>query len=150
MAARNQECTLCGVIKPISAFSLTNKICNPCRGKTAKQKINSSLEQFLKMRLSTLKQRHKGKGFEGDPIDLAYMTALYSQQKGICAVTGIPMHITTEESDLSVSPDRIDNTQGYIKGNVRLVCARANLMQSTLDDAHFRWWCRAVVHNGGN
>tara|TARA_B110000967_G_scaffold78370_1_gene81049 strand:+ start:288 stop:596 length:309 start_codon:yes stop_codon:yes gene_type:complete len=102
------------------------------------------------MRLASLKQRHKNKGFSGETIDLPYLLDLYAGQNGICAATGIPMHITTDESDLSVSPDRIDNTQGYIKGNVRLVCARANLMQSTLDDAHFHWWCRAVVNQSGN
>jgi len=150
VAARDQECTLCRTIKPASAFSLTNKICNQCRGKVAREKTNSSLEEFLKMRIGALRQRHKSRGYSGSPIDLPYIAELYADQNGICAITGIPMHTTTEESDLSVSPDRIDNTKGYIEGNVRLVCARANMMQSNLDDAHFQWWCRAVVHKSGN
>ena len=60
------------------------------------------------------------------------------------------MYATTDESDLAVSVDRIDNSLGYVLGNVRLVCSRVNLMMSNLDDAHFTWWCRAVVNHNGN
>lgn len=150
MAVADRKCSLCGTLKAASAFSRANRKCNSCRNLESKEKANNSTEGFLAMRLSSLKQRHKNKNFSGETIDLPYLLDIYAVQNGICAVTGIPMHITTEESDLSVSPDRIDNTKGYIKGNVRLVCARANLMRSTLDDAHFHWWCRAVVNQSGN
>ena len=102
------------------------------------------------MRLSAMKQRHKHKKFEGVVIGINDLQALYDEQRGICAISGLPMHVNTSESDLSLSPDRIDNDLGYTNGNVRLVCARANIMMSTLDDAHFVWWCRAVVNNIGN
>ncbi len=101
------------------------------------------------MRLTALKQRHRSKGYTEDVIDLAHLMDLYEEQRGICALTGIPMHTTTSESDMSVSPDRIDSDLGYSEGNVRLVCVRANLMMSNLDDAHFKWWCRAVIFHDG-
>ena len=113
-------------------------------------RANASVDGFLRMRLVSMKQRHKTKKFEGVLIRVEELQALYDEQRGICAITGLPMHTNTSESDLSLSPDRIDNTLGYTKANVRLVCARANLMMSTLDDAHFVWWCRAVVNNIGN
>lgn len=148
MAAKNTACTACGVVKPPSDFSGHHKVCNTCRGERNLISANSSLEGYLQLRLSKMRQRHKK--YSGDFVTLEHLMDLYKKQGGMCATTGLPMHYTTEESDLSVSPDRIDNSQGYIEGNVRLVCARANLMQSVLDDAHLLWWCRAVVNNLGN
>ena len=104
----------------------------------------------MQYRLTGLKQRHKQNKYEGTPISLEYLVALYEQQRGICAISQLPMHITLDQSDLSVSPDRIDVTKGYIGGNVRLVCARVNLMRGALDDHDFVWWCRAVVNSNGN
>ena len=148
MAAKNTACSACGVVKPPSGFSGNNKVCNICRGERNVKKANGSLERYLQRRLSTLRQRHKK--YSGTSVTLDDLLDIYKKQKGMCAITGLPMHYTMEESDLSVSPDRIDNSQGYIKSNVRLVCARANLMQSVLDDTHLLWWCRAVVNNLGN
>ena len=114
------------------------------------QRANSIVGGFLQVRLTALKQRHKNKKFEGEIVSLDYLVSLYEQQKGICALSGIPMHVTLDHTDLAVSPDRIDTSKGYVEGNVRLVCARANNMRGTLDDHDFVWWCRAVVNNGGN
>jgi hypothetical protein len=97
-----------------------------------------------------MRSRHRQKKFTGTVINFDDLKRLYDDQLGMCAISGLPMHITTEETDLSVSPDRINNELGYISGNVRLVCSRANLMMSAMDDAHFVWWCRAVVNHSGN
>jgi len=148
MAAKNTACTACGAIKASDDFSGHNKVCNTCRGEKNVKNANGSLERYLQIRLSALRQRHKK--YAGTPVTLAVLLDIYKKQNGMCAITGLPMHYTTKESDLSVSPDRIDNSQGYIEGNVRLVCARANLMQSVLDDTHLLWWCRAVVNHLGN
>ena len=148
MAAKNTTCTACRVVKPLSDFSGHNKVCNTCRGERNANNANGYLKGYLQMRLSTLRQRHKK--YSGTPVTLDDLLDIYKKQNGMCAITGLPMHYTMEESDLSVSPDRIDNSKGYIEGNVRLVCARANLMQSVLDDTHLLWWCRAVVNNLGN
>ena len=149
MADGRQKCSACSLVKPKAEFSLSNRQCNSCRKNKHDAKANSSLKGFLTMRLTALKQRHRSKGYTEDVIDLAHLMDLYEEQRGICALTGIPMHITTSESDMSVSPDRIDSDLGYSEGNVRLVCVRANLMMNNLDDAHFKWWCRAVIYNDG-
>lgn len=104
-----------------------------------------TLDGFFRRRHKDLKNRHKRFGDAADPITKDELIALYLAQNGVCAITGLPMHATSKHKDLSASPDRIDNTQGYQKDNVRLVCARANLMRSNLDDHDFVWWCRAVI-----
>jgi len=149
MELGHKTCSACGIVKPDAEFSSTNRQCNSCRKHKHAERANSSLEGFLNMRLAALRTRHRIKGFKEECIDLDHLKYLYDVQRGICAITGIPMHTTTLESDMSVSPDRIDSSVGYSKGNVRLVCVRANLMMSNLDDAHFKWWCRAVISNDG-
>lgn len=50
----------------------------------------------------------------------------------VCPVLGIPLKINVGSGlhPDSVSVDRIDPTKGYIKGNVRLISARANHLKS--------------------
>jgi hypothetical protein len=47
----------------------------------------------------------------------------------------------------SPSLDRIDCTQGYVAGNVRLVCLIVNFALNTFGDDAFLEMCRAVVKN---
>ena len=55
----------------------------------------------------------------------------------ICPVLGIPIIHTDGSSTKkgpkpnSVSIDRIDNTKGYIKGNIRMMSHQANVMKSS-------------------
>jgi transcription initiation factor TFIIIB Brf1 subunit/transcription initiation factor TFIIB len=62
-------------------------------------------------------------------IDLDYLIDLYHKQDGKCAITGIEMcHIFGNPRTISI--DRIDSNQGYIEGNVHLVCQWVNLAKS--------------------
>ncbi len=150
MASGNKKCTVCGITKPLSSFNGNRKKCNDCRTLENKERANSSLEGFLTKILTSLKQRHKAKNYEGATVSLDYLSRLYDQQRGICAISNIPMHISTDHSDFSVSPDRIDTSKGYIEGNIRLVCARVNLMRGAMNDHDLVWWCRAVVNSFEN
>ena len=150
MAVGDYTCSACGIAKPVACFSKTNRQCNDCRQEHYKLRTNSSVEGFLRRRLSAMRQRHKQKEYVGAVVSIEYLIALHDAQRGICAVSGIPMHVTTEQSELSASPDRIDIDKGYVEGNIRLVCARINLMRNSLHDHDFIWWCRAVVNSNGN
>ena len=151
MALDSKACSSCGLVKNLDEFpSSGRRQCRVCKSLSNKTRYNASLKGFLQLRLTSLKQRHKAKKYSGDIVSLDHLLLLYEQQRGICAISNLPMHITTEQSDLSASPDRIDIAQGYTEGNVRLVCSRVNLMRSTLNDHDLVWWCRAVVNNSGN
>lgn len=150
MATGDKKCSVCGSIKSASNYGLKQSQCNSCRAALNKKKGNLSTDNFLFLKLTKLRDRHRAKKFEGDVITFEDLQNLYESQGGNCALTGLPMYATTDESDLAVSVDRIDNSLGYVLGNVRLVCSRVNLMMSNLDDAHFTWWCRAVVNHIGN
>lgn len=75
--------------------------------------------------------------------------ALWDLQGGLCAITGLRMTTRRKKEffDTNASMDRIDNNQGYVVGNVRLVCYRINNMRGKLSDQEFRSWCY-VVANG--
>jgi hypothetical protein len=49
-----------------------------------------------------------------------------------CPVLGIPLTLYPDKTNLDDSPsvDRIDNTKGYIPGNVRVISNRANGLKS--------------------
>ena len=80
-------------------------------------------------------------------IDLEYLKELWENQHGKCAYTGIQMILPKTLSEYhklhsikKISLDRIDSSNGYIKGNVHFVCQAINLAKRDLphlDMIHF-------------
>jgi endogenous inhibitor of DNA gyrase (YacG/DUF329 family) len=76
---------------------------------------------------------------KGIPCDLTnvYMYELFHAQKGVCAISGLPMTLNTNSKKLAdkspfyASVDRIDNDLGYVQGNVQFVCLGINYMRNT-------------------
>jgi hypothetical protein len=64
-------------------------------------------------------------------IDETFITDLYYAQRGCCAIGNTPIYpwikSKSKSGVWSWSLDRIDDSQGYIKGNVRLVWINFNL-----------------------
>lgn len=77
--------------------------------------------------LSRVKSRAKalGKDFNLDHSDIVI--------PAVCPVLGIPLSLNNNGAGYhsnSPSLDRIDNSKGYVKGNVRVISARANLLKN--------------------
>lgn len=69
---------------------------------------------------------------------------------GTCEVTGIafdmkPMGRASRKNPFAPSLDRIDNTKGYIRSNVRLVLWAVNLMHGEMTDEQLVEMCKAVI-----
>lgn len=87
------------------------------------------------------------------PHDLTveYLKELWESQGGHCALTGISMDLpwSTEgflqRHPRNASLDRVDNSLGYIRGNVRFLCFMANLARSDFTDDAVREFCVAVA-----
>lgn len=146
MASDSKQCITCGVAKNVIEFSRGRNECNACRAKKNKQRAET-FDGFFQDRHTKLLSRCKKFKYESTPITLEELKQLYRDQKGMCAITGMPMYATTRETDLAASPDRIDCDKGYELGNVRLICSRVNMMRMDLPDHELEWWCRAVVNN---
>lgn len=84
-------------------------------------------------------------------INRAYLKRLYIQQGGRCALSNVEMTIIgergTDEYWTSISLDRIDSSDGYVEGNVQLVCTGVNYMKKDMSDKMFVDFCRKVVEN---
>jgi hypothetical protein len=86
-------------------------------------------------------------------IDKEYLQELWQKQNGICPFTGSNLLLPKntygykEKCFNNASLDRIDNAQGYIKGNVRFISLMANYARNTFHDEQLIEFCTAVANN---
>jgi len=104
---------------------------------------------FIKVIRQRLKDRHKT--FD---IDLKYLKDLWESQNGICPFTGwnlvLPDNIggwKTYRNGRRASLDRIDNSKGYVSGNLRFISFMANIARSNMTDEELVEFCKAVADN---
>lgn len=95
--------------------------------------------------LARIRHRAKKRGLDFDlcPDDLALPAT--------CPVLGIPLFFREEARNCYLSPnspsvDRLDNTKGYVRGNVRVISMRANALKKDANTAEikalFEWMVR--------
>jgi len=72
---------------------------------------------------------------------------LYQTQKGLCALSGIPItfNSTSKVCDGTASLDRIDSSKGYVMGNVQWVHKTVNFMKHTLSTKELLEWCKKII-----
>lgn len=159
-------CTQCGQTKPVSSFGTDKKkksgirsTCKECDSSRTTAYMGQSLEHYLKhviirTNLANLKIRQRRRNKKAaiwleSCVTFEYLMQLWEKQVGKCAVTGLPMTWVTggrsSDRQYNVSVDRIDSEQGYVDGNVQLVCKAINLMKHDFTGAEFRFWCQAVI-----
>ena len=83
---------------------------------------NPNSDMFFKYRLRGLKNRAKSGGKEFN-LDVEYLRTIYPED-GKCPALGIKFELG--KRDTTPSLDRIDNSRGYVKGNVQWVSVKAN------------------------
>lgn len=90
--------------------------------------------------LSDSSRRAKKLGLEFS-IDRNYLIELWNKQNGCCAVSGIKLETQSgtreDKNPFRASLDRIDNNDGYVKGNVRFTAHWVNNAKSTWTDEIF-------------
>lgn len=128
------------------------------RAQCVRDTIERSPEAFLRALHSeiTRKCRHK-QAKEGKrsfvslivDIDYNYLTKLWAEQEGKCAILGLPME-HKRHSMKSISIDRIDSSKGYTPGNVQLVCQCINRMKNTHSNEEVRTILDEYVQNRKN
>lgn len=102
----------------------------------------SSPRRWLSAKMSNIRKTVKKYNREFN-IDLDYLVSLWEKQDGKCAITNLPL---THEYNCpsGASPDRIDSKEGYIKGNVQLVCKAVNLAKNSLPNHQIVEWFEKI------
>ncbi len=85
-------------------------------------------------------KRARNNGWEYN-LDREYLVKLWKKQQGRCAVSGIEMATESgtreNKNPYRASLDRIDNSKGYVKGNVRFTTHWVNNAKSTWPETIF-------------
>jgi hypothetical protein len=85
-----------------------------------------------------------------------YLKRLWEKQNGLCPLTGWALHMPTstqgkyevgKERMKAASLDRINNSKGYVKGNVRYIAMIANFARNKFSDVDLINFCKAVTEN---
>lgn len=130
-------CTDCGVKKPLSSYpSIRERLhahCRHCRNERAKQHRNTPYGFIMKIcrtakltaKKRSLKRRRNDQSGECDDDLFTLFVDVIKKQGGRCAITGIPFQYE-QNNKFAPSPDRLDNTKGYVEGNVRMIIVPLN------------------------
>jgi hypothetical protein len=81
-------------------------------------------------------------------LDIDFLVGLYEKQGGLCAISKQPMTHTAGggRNPSNISIDRIDNSKGYERDNVQLVCHLVNTMKTHYTVETLIEWCGHVVN----
>ena len=109
-----------------------------------KEKSKTDVTVTFREILSSVKCRSKKLGKECN-IDLEYLQQLWTEQQGLCKLSGLPMMTEIGAKWKRVSPDRIDSNLGYVKGNIQLVLASVNSFKMDMSQDEFIKLCCAIA-----
>lgn len=166
-----QVCKTCGVIKPYSEYPLQRspatwrgsgcptyrKHCKACVAARAREwrqsnpgyqgtgkvlgipKAERMLMSLIRMRVTDAKARAAGGTLTAEQ---AY--ALYQQQGGRCAISGLPL-VLEKGSPWVPSLDQVVAGAGYHEHNVQWVAWAVNRAKGDLSNMDFLTMCQAIV-----
>ena len=127
---------------------------NPREGNPEFLIANNRKDNYTPFRWYVLRSQYRDKKRKyGCDLTVEFLKKLWEQQNGICPFTGWKLILPkdtngwTEYSTYNASIDRIDNSIGYMKTNVRFISVMANLARQSFTDKELIDFCSAVVNN---
>ena len=126
------------------------KKCKVAQNKEARTKYSpeKALEKVLQERWLGAKDRAEKKGIEFS-ISKEYLQKLWDNQKGLCAISKIPMTFIMDKGRIytNVSIDQINPSKGYTESNIQLVCMAVNQFKSDFDLETMLFICKKILEN---
>jgi hypothetical protein len=121
--------------------SSCGNICKICLSR----KNDDNLEKIFKRKIQNCKSICKNKeGNKNDfDLDVEYLQQLYQEQKGLCYISKIQMSLKVH-SDFNISIERIDETDGYVKGNIKFICIEFQNGQQQWTPTKFHDFCKKI------
>jgi hypothetical protein len=144
---------LCGVEKEILESNLKNGHTNSCGCSNRRKGKNNpkykGCEDLSLRTFNVIKYNAKRRNLEFT-ITIEYIWKLFIEQNKKCKLTQKDIYLYASVRDLenqTASLDRIDNSMGYIKGNVQWVHKDVNMMKRTYDQDYFIELCKLIAEN---
>ena len=109
------------------------------------QKRESRLRNFIHSMWKAAKKRAKERGldFNIEESDIVIPK--------ICPILEVPLEFGTKNNyNYSPSLDRIDNTKGYIKGNIQVISKKANTMKNSATLQELQTFCKNILRYSPN
>lgn len=106
------------------------------------RKYRSTAKGAIHTSYQASKSRAKRDGIPFD-IDLEYVTELFYQQNGKCALTGEDM--IPKSGRTSPSLDKMTPELGYVRGNIQWTTWKANCMKQDLNMDELIQFCKTVI-----
>jgi hypothetical protein len=121
----------------------TNKSSNVNKCKQCKSMENDeNLEKIFKHKIRNcilISEKRSGNRANMN-LEIEYLRQLYEEQNGRCYISNVKMSLQAH-SDFKMSIERIDETEGYVKGNVKLICLEFQNGQRQWTPTKFQDFC---------
>lgn len=155
----NKNCPGCSQSKPKAEFPMSRgsydgvgQRCKECTRAATKQWY-TTVEGQIVCRLNGAKERARENGREFS-LDKDFLLALWNDQNGRCAITGLPIlpasaGTPSDRSPFALSIDRIDSSRGYTRNNVRLTTVIGNQAKGAWTDQDVLEMSIAYLRNLG-
>ncbi len=124
---------------------------NPRRPRPENLRRGSIVDALAPFRWFLL--RVKSRSNQTSDITLQYLNQIWNDQSGKCPFSGWKMTLPRDSRGFkstrpeNASLDRIDNSLGYMQGNVRFICLISNLARSTFSDEDVRAFGKSIHIN---
>ncbi len=140
---REYKCQYCGDTNPSNFLSSSHITCKKCKNKLRRDKELNNLPTWLYNK-SYKSARDRGLDFN---LTEEYITQLLEQQNYLCYYTKQEF----KEDKFNIpSVDRIDNSKGYIKGNVCICRGGVNICKNDVDMKEFKKMITDLYNNINN
>jgi hypothetical protein len=128
-----KSCTDCSKMLPLKSFSGKLSYCKSCNNIRMINSVNTPygyMKKVVNAAKDSARRRDKIRkrndtSHECDENLFQLFIDILKKQGGRCAITGIPL-VYKMNHRFAASPDRIDDSKGYVKGNVRFIISPLN------------------------
>ena len=96
------------------------------------------------MYFESKKKDAKARGYEFE-VTIDDVADLLESQEFACALTGVSIALDKSTGSTG-SLDRIDNSLGYIKGNIQIVTCDINMLRGSFTIERFKELCKLVAN----
>ncbi len=99
--------------------SSSGNICKVCKSKANDDNLELIFKRKIRNCISICKNREGNR--KNMDLDIEYLQQLYQEQQGLCYISKIKMSLKVH-SNFNISIERIDESNGYVQGNIKFIC----------------------------